>query len=482
MTARPYRECNCRDPVTRKRLRSACSKLATVKGHGAWYFRYDVPAGPDGKRRQPVAGPFPTRKAAEQEQAAILARLAGGGNAPDRTLRTGAYLAAYAAGKMDVKPSTSAAIHEAVDLYWIPALGHLRLADLRDSHIAEAVHEMTRINRPLPEGERLTETLRRLLDARADDERRELPAGERRHKKSPKPLSAARIRRVFAVLHAALAAAVKSGRIPRNPCDGVSLPRVQRVRPLPWTAPREEAFRVALDKRLRNVASERDLSAADRQRLWAAPDLRPCPVMVWLPQHTGAFLDYLEQSGERLSAAFAITAYCGLRRGEVVALQWTEVDLDQGTVHIRQAAAGDTKSDAGARTVPLPNPVIRVLRSWRSRQAADQLAWGRDWTDTGHAFTREDGAPLSGQWLSVRFETLAYRAGLPPVRFHDLRHGAASLARAAGLDLKYISALLGHSRSSFTADIYVHLFPDVAAAAAEAAAAVVPRRIRSAED
>lgn len=77
---------------------------------------------------------------------------------------------------------------------------------------------------------------------------------------------------------------------------------------------------------------------------------------------------------------------------------------------------------------------------------------------------------MPGQWVSTRFETLAYRAGLPPVRFHDLRHGAASLAKAAGLDSKYISALLGHARSSFTDDTYVHLFPEVA----RAAAAVVP--------
>ena len=60
-------------------------------------------------------------------------------------------------------------------------------------------------------------------------------------------------------------------------------------------------------------------------------------------------------------------------------------------------------------------------------------------------FTREDGTPVPGQWVSVRFETLAYRAGLPPVRFHDLRHGAASLCKAAGLDTKFISSLLGHA-------------------------------------
>src|SRR5581483_2294842 len=113
---------------------------------------------------------------------------------------------------------------------------------------------------------------------------------------------------------------------------------------------------------------------------------------------------------------------------------------------------------------------------WRARQAAGRLAWGPDWPDNGLVFTREDGTPVPGQWVSVRFETLAYRAGLPPVRFHDLRHGAASLLKAAGYDTKIISAILGHSRTSFTDATYVLVFPDVAKAAAEAAAAIVPRK------
>ena len=87
-------------------------------------------------------------------------------------------------------------------------------------------------------------------------------------------------------------------------------------------------------------------------------------------------------------------------------------------------------------------------------------------------FTWEDGTPVPGQWVSVRFETLAYRADLPPVRFHDLRHGAASLCKAAGVDTKIISAMLGHSRTSFTDATYVLVFPEVA----EDAAAIVPRR------
>jgi integrase len=474
MSGKPYRRCFCRDPETGRSLGRKCPKLAArAKGHGQWFYRYEAPRGPDAKRRQPEVGPFPTEKAALEDQAVTLARLGGGGQVHDRSLKTGQYLTGFAAAKIDVKPSTQAAIREAIELYWAPALGHLRLVDLRDHHIAEAVRELMKINRPLPEGEKPSEMLRRLLAARADDERRELAPDEVRHKKSPKPLSPARIRRVFAVLHAALKAAVP-GKIAVNPCDGVILPRVPRVRPLPWTRERESALHAELNRRV--AGGDRDITTVEKQRAWANPELRPCPVMVWLPAHTGKFIDYLEQTGERLAALFCMTVYCGLRRGELTGLHWTEVDLDHGVAYIRETGEGGSpKSDSGVRAIPLAAPVVASLKAWRKRQAADRLAWGRDWPETGLVFTREDGTPVPGQWVSVRFETLAFRAGLPPVRFHDLRHGAASLCKAAGLDTKFISALLGHARTSFTDDTYVHLFPEVAKAAAESAAAMVPR-------
>lgn len=398
------------------------------------------------------------------------------GATPDRSLRVGAYLDAYIAGKINLKPRSRATDKEAIELYWKPTLGHLRLVDLWDHHVAEAIRELMKINQPLTDGERPSEMLRRLIDARADDERRNLPPGEKRRKKSSKPLSPARISRVFASLRAAMNAAVPS-KIAVSPCDGVILPRARKVRPLPWTAGRESAFRAVLDKRMAEASKERKLTVAEKQEMWADPGLRPSPVMVWMPAHTGAFLDSID--GERLFALFSLVCHCGLRRDEVIGLAWAEVNLDQGVAYVRETGSGDDpKSESGVRVVPLPSVVVAALRAWRKRQAAERLAWGPDWTDTGLVFTREDGTAVPPQWLSVRFETLAYRAGLPPVRFHDLRHGAASLCKAAKLDTKYITALLGHSRTSFTDDVYVTLFPEVAKAAAEAAAAVVPRMNR----
>jgi hypothetical protein len=125
---------------------------------------------------------------------------------------------------------------------------------------------MLKLNRPLPEGERPSELLRRLTDARADDERRILPPGERRRKKSTRPLSAARIVREFAVIRAALNAAVP-GRLMVNPCDGVVLPRARKVKPLAWTVQREAAFRAALGKRVRAASAARDLTTVEKQAL-----------------------------------------------------------------------------------------------------------------------------------------------------------------------------------------------------------------------
>ena len=420
-----------------------------------------------------MVGPFAAKKDAEDALSVTLASLAQGGQVQDRSLLVGAYLTAHVAGKIDLKPRTQATSREAVELYWKPALGHLRLVDLRDHHVAETIRAMMQLNRPLPPGERPSEMLRRLLDARADDERRTLPAGERRHKKSTVPLSPARIERMFAVLRAAMNAAVP-GKIGISPCDGVMLPRARKARALAWTTEREAAFRSALRKRIREASAGRKLTTVEAQRLWAAKALRPSPVMVWLPAHTGTFLDSIEQ--ERLYALFCLAAYCGLRRGEILGLAWAEIDLDAGLAYVRETGdGGDPKSDAGVRVVPLPAEVVTAAPGGKGRQPirspGARTGRIRAWSSPVKtaAPCRRSGCP-SG---SRRSPTVP---ALPPVRFHDLRHGAASLCKAADLDTKYISSLLGHSRTSFTDATYVLVFPEVAKAAAESAAAVMPRR------
>lgn len=487
--SKPYQLCSCRDPVTRLPLGQKCPDLKK-KGHAlGWYFRYDAPVAPGQKRRRPQVGPFPTSRAAQEELSATLARIGGGAAVTDRRLIVRDYLANWLKGKkLELKPESYGSYEEAVRLYFAPGVGHLRLVDLRDRHLQDLVGAMLKINRPLEGDEKPAELelLRRLLAVRADDARRVLPEGEQRRKKSTKPLSPARLERLFAVIRAALNDAVPS-KIGVSPYEGVVLPRVEHWKPLAWTPQREAKFRDELGKRIREAeaaaeADGRTLTTVEQQALWTSPSLTPVPSMVWMPAHSGAFLDYLDATGERLSVLFIVTMFCGLRRDEVLGLTWAEIDLDEGIAYVRETQTGDgPKSEAGVRVVPIPAPAIEALRAWRKIQAAERLAWGPDWADDrGLVFTREDGTEVPAQWASVRFETLAYRVGLPPVRFHDLRHGTASLMKAAKIDTKYISAMLGHSRTSFTDSQYVSLFPEIQKAAANAAAAVVPRKGRAA--
>src|SRR6185369_13787 len=97
-----YRQCWCRDPDTGRKLHGKCPQLGK-RGHGRWYFRYEAPRAPGQRRRQPVGGPFDTRREAEEELADALARIGGGGTAPDRSVRVAAYLDGYLAGKVNLK-------------------------------------------------------------------------------------------------------------------------------------------------------------------------------------------------------------------------------------------------------------------------------------------------------------------------------------------------------------------------------------------
>ncbi len=110
----------------------------------------------------------------------------------------------------------------------------------------------------------------------------------------------------------------------------------------------------------------------------------------------------------------------------------------------------------------------------------ERLEWDSGWTDSGRVFTREEGSPLRPASVSDRhFAELISKAGLPPVRFHDLRHGSATMLIAAGQPIKLVSAVLGHNTSSFTMDVYAVVAEEMAEAAAVAIEAFVPRKGRA---
>jgi integrase len=155
-------------------------------------------------------------------------------------------------------------------------------------------------------------------------------------------------------------------------------------------------------------------------------------------EHAGAFLD--AAAHDRLYPLYHAIAYRGLRRGEVVGLRWEDVDVagrqlivSQQIVQLGWATEiGEPKTDSGTRVVPLDVRTLTVLQTWRREQEAEAAAWGSGWQHTGLVFTREDGSQLHPDLVTDTFHRLASAAGLPPIRLHDLRHTAASLALQAG--------------------------------------------------
>jgi integrase len=182
---------------------------------------------------------------------------------------------------------------------------------------------------------------------------------------------------------------------------------------------------------------------------------------------------------DRLYAAFHLIALRGLRRGEPAGLRWCDLDLDRGLcfiTHQVQRRDGEIVEDqpktaTSVRAVALDRTTVKVLKAHRKLQEAECRAC--DVVPSGFIFTRVDGQPLAPEYLYRRFVKLTAEHGLPPIRLHDLRHGAASLALQAGVDLKVVSDQLGHSSIVLTADTYVSVLPALAMKAAEATARLV---------
>jgi integrase len=196
-----------------------------------------------------------------------------------------------------------------------------------------------------------------------------------------------------------------------------------------------------------------------RPQVWtpALTGWRPA-VGVWTAAQTAQFLAQVR--GHRLYALFHLVALRGLRRGEAAGLRWSDLELDAGTPTVTgqlqqlggRLVAGPPKSDAGRRVIALDKTTITALREHRLRQQAERAAAGTRWAETGYAFTTVTGTPFRPDRMTRPFAKLVAASGLPPVTLHGLRHGAATLALAAGADLKVVQDQLGHSTITLTAD------------------------------
>lgn len=169
--------------------------------------------------------------------------------------------------------------------------------------------------------------------------------------------------------------------------------------------------------------------------------------------------------GHRLYAMFEVALFGGLREGELCALTWPDTHLDQHQIAVDKAYktppgftpfVGETKTDAGKRITLLPERVIEALRAHRRAQAAEKLKAGPAYKDSGLVFCRPDGAFLSPTWLPKLVKKICKQAGLPPMRFHDLRHSHGTMLDADNTDPRTIAQRMGHVDPAFTMRTYCH--------------------------
>jgi integrase len=233
-------------------------------------------------------------------------------------------------------------------------------------------------------------------------------------------LSPATVRKIHYTLHKALFQAVSDGLVPRNPAA------VKAPRPVP-----EEMH---------------PLSAGETRK----------------------FLDVAK--GNRFEALYVLAITTGLRRGELLGLRWEDADLENGVLRVGRALVreggryrpGETKTKRGRRSIRLTPQAVNALAAHRKKQLEERMRFSGLYEDQDLIFSTQKGTPINPENLVKRsFKPLLERAGLPEIRFHDLRHTCATLLLGSGVHPKLVQELLGHATIAMTLDTYSHFLPSM---------------------
>jgi len=344
----------------------------------------------DGKRHTKRRHEWLKESDAHRALADVRARFGDGIAVNDREIVAARLTGWLAEKRRTLKPKTLHQYGEYVRKDLIPALGAIRLEQLRHDHVAAMVAELEAAGR-----------------------------------------GATTIRRIVGVLSSALSDAVRQRRLTHNAARFVALPAEDRAERTPWTAAQAVAF-----------------------------------------------VDHVHRAGDPLADLFEVIIGTGLRRGEALALCWSDVDIGGRvlTVHPKRGTLSDVagrlvftapKTKGSSAGVGLSARVVAAFERQRERQDAGRAEWGEAYQDIGLVFARENGQPLRPEHVLSRFHALTEQAGLPRVRLHDLRHLAATLMIAAGVPLALVSKVLRHSKTAITADLYSHLTRESSLAAAD---------------
>jgi len=388
--AKVSRRCGCRDE-NGKQYGARCPKLKNYR-HGTWGFRVSAGTDETGRRRYVTDYSYSSADEAEEALAKVQRQLKRKTYSHEKTtVKT--YLTGWLDARVkhgELKASTARMYRAYVDNDIVPALGALELRKVTRSDVSDFVQQL-----------------------RADGR------------------GATTVRRIHATLSSAFADAVSNGKMPDNPCNSVTLPKVAKTR-----------------------------------------------VEVWSQADAARFLQAAQ--GHRRGVLFETAILTGMRRGELCGLRWEDVDLVDRTIVVRTqlvqvgktVVENSAKSEAGQyRVVALSDRLVGALMEWRIRQDAEREAWAEAYQDSGRVFTYEDGTQLRPGYPSSALKTLLGKHSLPDLKFHGLRHQFASILLESDVPLALVSKMMGHSTINITADLYGHMVKGTAHRVADAASA-----------
>jgi integrase len=231
----------------------------------------------------------------------------------------------------------------------------------------------------------------------------------------------------------------------------------------------------AVLRRALGQALKWNLVPRNAARLVDPPRVERPEMLALTPEQARCFLDAV--SGDRLGALYSVAVALGLRQSEILGLRWEDVDFEQQMLRVRAQLLRidgakrlvEPKTRQSRRTLPLPATIAAGLRAHRSRQLQERLLAGARWEGNGWdlVFTNTRGGPLDARHLVRAFKDHLVRAGLPDIRFHDLRHSCASLLVAQGLHPRVVMETLGHSTITLTMNTYSHVMPALQREAAD---------------
>ncbi len=210
------------------------------------------------------------------------------------------------------------------------------------------------------------------------------------------------------------------------------------------------------------AACREELITRNVVKLVPAPRVQSRELKPWDLEETTTFLEAARKDPQY--AAFVLAVALGLRRGEILGLRWSDIDLERRTLTVRNQIQrvqkelyADSTKNRRTRAIPVPLMCVAPLRWQRLRQAAQRHDARHAWNDSDYVFTTRTGRTIEPRNLSRSFERITEDAGLRRIRLHDARHGCATLLFAAGVPARVVMEILGHSQIAVTMNIYTHV-------------------------